>query len=157
GDPAGNPRHPRALGRGGAAHARGGRPPDRASRYSLAPLEMKSAALAVLLLAAQASAAPGKLTYSGKAMGTSVSLWFWTDKQEDAAKAAEAVFAEMKRLDEELTTWTREGTPSTSDVVKINLAAGVKPVAVSDETLAVIERALDISKPSNGIFDITVQ
>src|SRR5204863_534142 len=34
--------------------------------------------------------------------------------------------------------------------------AGVKPVKVSDETFAVIERAQDVSRRTGGIFDITV-
>ena len=98
----------------------------------------------------------GKLTYSDKAMGTNVSVWFWTDREADAAKAAEAMFKEMKRLDLEMTTWKRDGVPE-GDIAKINDGAGDKPVAVSDETIAVIERALDVSKRSAGIFDITVQ
>jgi FAD:protein FMN transferase len=58
----------------------------------------------------------------------------------------------MKRLDEQLTTWT-----DTSEVSKINAAAGgKKPVAVSDETFEIIERSQDISKKSGGVFDITV-
>src|SRR5262249_15175788 len=43
-----------------------------------------------------------------------------------------------------------------SEVSKINAAAGVAPVAVSEETYAVIERAIDVSKRSRGVFDITV-
>ncbi len=110
------------------------------------------AALAVLLLTSSvATAAPNKLTYSGKAMGTFVTVWFWTDKEADAAKTAESVFKEMKRLDEEMTTWT-----DTSEVSKVNAAAGVKPVAVGAETFAVIERAQDIAKKSGGVFDISV-
>jgi FAD:protein FMN transferase len=110
-------------------------------------------ALACLLFAASAAhAAPAKLQYTGKAMGTYVTVWFWTDKEPEAAKAAEKVFAEMKRLDEKLTTWT-----DTSEVSKINAAAGgKKPVAVSDETFEIIERSQDISKKSGGVFDITV-
>ncbi len=101
-------------------------------------------------LTASATAAPAKLTYTGKAMGTYVTVWFWTDKEADAAKAAEAVFDEMKRLDATMTTWT-----DTSEVSKVNAAAGDKPVKVGPETLEVIERALDISKKSNGLFDIS--
>ena len=110
-------------------------------------------ALLVLgLLAATASAAPGKLTYTDKAMGTYVTVWFWTDRQEDAAASAKAVFDEMRRLDAEMTTWTPTG-----ETAKINAAAGVKPVKVSDEEFEVIERALDVSKHSGGVFDITVE
>jgi len=108
--------------------------------------------LAVVVAAASSvAAAPAKLTYTDKAMGTYVTVWFWTDKEADAAKAAESVFKEMKRLDAEMTTWT-----DTAEVAQINLNAGKKPVAVSQETLDVIERALDISKKSGGVFDITV-
>ena len=113
------------------------------------------AAVAVLLLglfaSAVATAAPAKLHYTDKAMGTFVTVWFWTDKEADAAKAAESVFKEMKRLDAMMTTWT-----ATSDTSKINANAGKKPVAVSDETFAVIERAQDVAKRSGGVFDISV-
>jgi thiamine biosynthesis lipoprotein len=110
------------------------------------------ALLALLLLAGTAAAAPGKLTYTDKAMGTYVTVWFWTDREADAAKAARSVFDEMRRLDAEMTTWTKDG-----ETAKINAAAGVRPVKVSDEELEVIERAVDISKRSGGVFDITVE
>lgn len=118
------------------------------SRATLAIAVAMSVALGVMC--ATASAAPAKLSYTGKAMGTFVTVWFWTDKEEAAAKAAESVFNEMKRLDATMTTWT-----DTSEVSKVNAAAGVKPVAVGPETFAVVERALDIAKKSNGIFDIS--
>ncbi len=103
-------------------------------------------------LSSSGAAAPGKLTYQDHAMGTNVSVWFWTEREADAAKAAEAMFGEMKRLDRELTTWLPD-----SDLSKINTAAGERPVQVSDETIVVIQRALDVSRRSNGVFDITVQ
>ncbi len=102
------------------------------------------------VLAPRADAAPAKLTYQGKAMGTYVTVWFWTDKEAAAAKTAEAVFNEMKRLDAEMTTWT-----ATSEVSRVNQAAGKKAVTVSAETYAVIERAVDVSKKSGGLFDIS--
>jgi thiamine biosynthesis lipoprotein len=108
-------------------------------------------AFLVLLCSSVAIGAPGKLTYTDKAMGTYVTVWFWTDKEADAAKAAEAVFKEMKRIDAEMTTWT-----DTSEVSRINQNAGKKPVKVSDETFAVIARAQDVSKKSGGVFDISV-
>ena len=109
--------------------------------------------LCVLLATASAGhAAPGKLTYTDKAMGTYVTVWFWTDRQVDAAAGAKAVFDEMRRLDAEMTTWTPTG-----ETAKINAAAGVKPVKVSDEEFEVIARAVDVSKHSGGVFDITVE
>jgi FAD:protein FMN transferase len=110
------------------------------------------ALLVVCLLAASAAAAPGKLTYSDHAMGTNVSVWFWTDREADAARTAHAMFDEIKRIDMVMTTWKPD-----SEISKINSASGEHPVKVSDETLAVIERAVDVSRRSNGVFDITVQ
>jgi thiamine biosynthesis lipoprotein len=95
--------------------------------------------------------APTKVQYSDHAMGTNVTLWLWTADERAAAQGAEAVFAEMKRLDKKMTTWEAD-----SEVSQVNTAAGVKPVKVSDETYAVIERAVDISRRSKGVFDITV-
>jgi thiamine biosynthesis lipoprotein len=111
---------------------------------------MRSLAI-VALAAGVASAAPGKIEYQAKAMGTNVSLWLWTDKQQEAATVAADVFAEMKRLDKVMTNFIPD-----SEVGQINVNAGVKPVQVSDETIAVIERAIDVSKRSGGVFDITV-
>ena len=108
-------------------------------------------ALSLCVLSSVAAAAPGKLQYTDKAMGTFVTVFFWTDKEADAAKAAESVFKEMKRLDGVMTTWT-----DTSDTSKVNAAAGKKPVVVSAETFEVIERAQDMAKKSGGVFDISV-
>jgi thiamine biosynthesis lipoprotein len=116
---------------------------------------MKTVVLAIALLTARiATAAPDpdrKFVYTGQAMGTVITVFFWTDDEAKAAKAAESVFAEMKRLDAVMTTWTND-----SEVSKINAAAGVKPIAVSKETFDVIARAQDVAKRTKGIFDITV-
>jgi FAD:protein FMN transferase len=92
-----------------------------------------------------------KLEYHGSAMGTTVSLYFWSDDEARTAKAAEAAFAEMKRIDAVMTTWT-----PTSEVSRVNAAAGLRPIAVSAETFEVIERAQDVAKRTRGIFDISV-
>jgi thiamine biosynthesis lipoprotein len=92
-----------------------------------------------------------KFEYHGKAMGTVISVYVWTESEVKAAKGAEAVFNEMKRIDTMMTTWLPD-----SEVSQVNTNAGVKPVTVSEETFAVIERAQDVSRRTNGIFDITV-
>lgn len=92
-----------------------------------------------------------KVERHGKAMGTAISIYFWTDDDARAGKAADAVIAEMKRLDQVMTTWTPD-----SEVSRVNAAAGDKPVEVSEETFAVIARAQDIAVRTRGIFDITV-
>ncbi|MBA3395644.1 MAG: FAD:protein FMN transferase [Deltaproteobacteria bacterium] len=108
----------------------------------------------VIATTAVATAAPDpdrKLVYTGQAMGTAITVFLWTDDELAAAKAADAAFAEMKRIDGVMTTWTPD-----SEVSRINASAGQKPVAVSDETFTVIARAQDVAKRTRGVFDITV-
>ncbi len=108
----------------------------------------------VITTTAVATAAPDpdrKLVYTGQAMGTAITVFLWTDDELAAAKAAEAAFAEMRRIDGVMTTWTPD-----SEVSRINASAGKKPVAVSDETFTVIARAQDVAKRTRGVFDITV-
>ena len=65
--------------------------------------------VAAVTVATVAQAAPDpdrKWVYNGKAMGTVVSVFLWSDDEKKASKAAEAVFAEMKRIDTVMTTWT---------------------------------------------------
>jgi thiamine biosynthesis lipoprotein len=92
-----------------------------------------------------------KIVRADTAMGTNVQVTFWTDDEVGAAKGAQLVFDEMKRLDALLTVWGDD-----SEVSQINAAAGKRAVAVSDETFLIIQRALEISKASKGVFDITV-
>ena len=88
---------------------------------------------------------------SKKVMGTRVTVSIWTDDETAAAKAIAAVFEELGRIDKLMTTWKDD-----SQVSKINSAAGVEAVPVSDEILTVLNKALEVSRASNGAFDITV-
>lgn len=58
--------------------------------------------------------------------------------------------AEVRRIEDVMSTWVQ-----TSEVSRINNAAGADPVRVSDETFNVIAKSLWISKLSEGTFDIT--
>jgi thiamine biosynthesis lipoprotein len=99
-----------------------------------------------------APAAPdAKWVFSGQAMGTVIQVTLWHDDEAASAAVAAAVFEEMKRLDRVMTTWLPE-----SEVSQVNTAAGVSAVKVSDETFLVIERAVEMSRRSGGVFDITV-
>lgn len=108
-------------------------------------------AVLIAALAGPALAAPHKVERHGQAMGTAISVYVWTEDDAGASAAADAVFAEMKQIDAQMTTWTPD-----SEVSKINAAAGERPVAVSDSTFAVIARAQDIARRTRGVFDITV-
>jgi thiamine biosynthesis lipoprotein len=147
-----------ATGAAAQAPARGPEPAPTAPAPPAAPAPAPPAAPPASGTDKPGPKIPTKIHYSDHAMGTLVNVWLWTADEPGAARAAEAVFDEMRRLDQEMTTWEpRTGDPAQpSDVVRINAAAGGKPVEVSAETFAVIQRALDISRRSRGVFDITV-
>jgi thiamine biosynthesis lipoprotein len=100
---------------------------------------------------ADAAKKPQKWPYSHKSMGTIVNVTIWTSDEAAAAKGAKAVFDEIDRLDDMMTTWRD------SEIYRINANAGKSAVKVSGETMTVIDRALDVSARSHGLFDITVQ
>jgi thiamine biosynthesis lipoprotein len=67
-----------------------------------------------------------------------------------AWRAVEAAYAEIDRLEALISEWI-----DTSEVSALNRDAGVKPVRVSPEVLALVERALSVSRLTGGAFDVT--
>jgi thiamine biosynthesis lipoprotein len=67
------------------------------------------------------------------------------------AEALDRAYQEMQRLEGLLSRHR-----ATSEVARINLAAGAHPVSVSPETLLLIARALEFGELSGGAFDLTV-
>ena len=68
----------------------------------------------------------------------------------EAMAAAEAVGAEFVRLEGLWSTWL----PG-SDLSRLNAAAGGPPVAVAAETAALLARAVQGSRQTQGLFDVT--
>lgn len=72
---------------------------------------------------------------------------------DDAAWAQERIneaIAEMQRIERLLTTFNEE-----SETNRVNRYAGIMPVKVSAEIIALIQRATRISRLTQGAFDIT--
>jgi len=83
-------------------------------------------------------------------MGTELKVSVWTADDGQAAVAVAAVFGEFDRLDALMSVW-KDG----SDIVRLNAAAGDRPVAVSRETREVLKIAHQISEQTGGAFDVT--
>ncbi len=66
-------------------------------------------------------------------------------------EAATAAFREMERVEDTLSAW-RSG----SRIFAVNEAAGRTPVAVNPELFALLEKAVAVSRLSDGCFDISV-
>jgi len=84
-------------------------------------------------------------------MGTLVKITAVARSESVAQAAATAGFAEIRRLEELLSTWI-----PTSELSRVNAAAGVKPVHVSPETLTVVQRAVQAAEMTDGAFNIAI-
>lgn len=98
---------------------------------------------------------PKKVSVEQKAMGTRVVIVAYTSPElgdEPTSKAVSAAFREIQRIEQLMSTWIES-----SEVSKINAAAGKSAVTVGPETLAVIDKSLWIAQQSGGLFDITFE
>ncbi len=83
-------------------------------------------------------------------MGNIFTFSMVTSSENEFLSLLEQAVAEVKRIEKLLTTYS-----DTSETAQINANAGVKPVAVSNETFELIQRALFLSHITQGAFDIT--
>ena len=84
-------------------------------------------------------------------MGTLVKITAVARSESVAQAAATAGFAEIRRLEELLSTWI-----PTSELSRVNASAGVMPVHVSPETLTVVQRAVQAAEMTDGAFNIAI-
>ena len=84
-------------------------------------------------------------------MGTLVTITAVAESESVAQAAASAGFAEIRRLEELLSTWI----PG-SELSRVNASAGVRPMPVSHETLTVVQRSLQVAKMTDGAFNIAI-
>lgn len=114
-----------------------------------------TALLALVLLSAAVGkpAPPGRsrlYTREAHLMGSHFTFTAVSDDDSLAWRALRAGLRETQRIDHLFSYWD-----STSQVVRINRQAGIRPVAVDAEVYDLIARTLKISALSGGAFDIT--
>ena len=83
-------------------------------------------------------------------MGNQFHIGAVSSNEELANSALNEAVQEIKRIEEKLSTYKEH-----SETNLINNNAGIKPVKVSEEIIALIERAIKISDLTQGAFDIT--
>ncbi len=105
-------------------------------------------AIALLLLAGTAHAEWRQREEA--IMGTRVAVELWSEDAALAARAMEAVIAEMRRTDALMSTYRPE-----SQLSAVNAQAAVRAVQVDPEIIDVVAKALEFSRLSDGAFDIT--
>src|SRR3989449_4734461 len=84
-------------------------------------------------------------------MGTVVELTAVAPGDVIAQAALTAGFQEIRRLENLLSTWIE-----TSELSRVNQAAGLKPVSVSAETFDLLRRALEVAEYTEGGFNIAI-
>jgi thiamine biosynthesis lipoprotein len=83
-------------------------------------------------------------------MGTQAKVQLWYEDAEKAKQLISAVENEMERINQTMSPYI-----ATSDLSIINQYAATKPVQTSSELFKLLEAAKDISRLSDGAFDIT--
>ena len=111
------------------------------------------AATAAWMLACALAAGPAAAERHAREeaiMGTRVAVEVWHEDPAVAAAAIEAVMAEMRRVDALMSHYRPD-----SELSQVNARAAAGPVAVQPELAALIARALEFSRQTDGAFDIT--
>ena len=100
---------------------------------------------------APASSAPVVIKRAQTHMGTLVTITAVAQSEDVAQAAITAGFREIHRLEELLSTWI----PS-SELSRVNAAAGQGAVKVSPETLTILRRSIEIAGLTDGGFNIAI-
>jgi len=83
-------------------------------------------------------------------MGTRITVELWADDEAKAQPAIEAVLAEMRHIDESMSTYK-----PTSEVSQVNAHAAEGPMHISKELFDLLTTARQYSVLTEGAFDIT--
>lgn len=113
----------------------------------------KSLPLLLLLILFIPACTPSVHIYkrSQMLMGTVVEITVVAQNEERAEEAMTAAFKEIRRLEEIMSTYI----PS-SDISRVNAAAGLSPVKVNRDLILVVKKALEFARLSGGAFNIAL-
>ncbi|MFH2069503.1 MAG: FAD:protein FMN transferase [Candidatus Omnitrophota bacterium] len=108
----------------------------------------RPAIILLTILLVSCGAKEEKASYSNLIMGTFCDLAFTPVPNTDSSEIAAKVFNRLRYLESLWSTYQKE-----SEVSQLNTKGRLKP---SPETLALLKKSLEVSRISNGAFDITV-
>lgn len=98
-----------------------------------------------------AEPALSRFSYAEKHMGTLFRIVLYAPDEATAKQAAQAGFERIQKLDNIMTDYR-----TSSELMQLCKKAGGPPVKVSDDLFAVLARAREVSRLSDGAFDVTV-
>ncbi len=92
-----------------------------------------------------------RFTFSEPHMGTLFKIIVYASDEETASKAAKVAFARVAELDGIMSDYK-----PTSELMRLCAKAGGDPVNVGEELFLVLSKAQEVSRKSEGVFDVTV-
>jgi len=108
------------------------------------------AAFAAACALGAASAHAEWLFRAADIMGTRCEVELWTEDTARGEAAIQSVFAELKRIDAEFSTFKPE-----SEVSRVNAGASKAPMVITNELYDLIATSIGYSELTHGTFDIT--
>ena len=105
---------------------------------------------AVVFLLATHDAAAAWHEDQAAIMGTGMRVELWSEDEAEARAAIASVWREMRRIDRLMSTYKQD-----SEISAVNRDAAKRPVAVGAELLGLIAESLELSRLTDGAFDIT--
>jgi FAD:protein FMN transferase len=127
-----------------------GMPPCPASRALQHGVPVVLACLAAATAGWPGRAAAAWYTREAAIMGTAITVELWHDDGAIAEAALEDVLAEMRRVDELMSTYKPQSVLS-----RVNARAASEPIVIPSELVELIGRSLEYSRLTHGAFDIT--
>ncbi len=106
--------------------------------------------LVLLLLTSIESFSQSVFNRTLKLMGSRFNITVVADNQSEADQYIDIAVAEIKRIERLISSWDPDSQTSS-----INVNAGIRPIAVDKELYQLIERSINISKLTDGAFDIS--
>ena len=106
------------------------------------------------LCPAESARADSRFEYESKHMGTTFRIVLYAKDEASGKKAADAAFARVAELDAIMSDYKKD-----SELMKLCRAFEKEvgePVPVSEELFFVLLKAEELSKASDGAFDVTV-
>jgi thiamine biosynthesis lipoprotein len=111
--------------------------------------------MTLAVLATMTAMHPALAEWHGRAidlMGTRVSVELWHDDESAGLALIEEVLDEYRRIDRAMSTYRDD-----SEISRVNREAATGAVPVGRELLGLIEVSLDLSRASDGAFDISYE
>jgi thiamine biosynthesis lipoprotein len=114
----------------------------------------RSLLIALALLVQMLNADPARAEWMERVedgiMGTRIAVELWATDEAQGNAAIEAVLAEMRRVDEAMSTYK-----PTSELSIVNARAAQEPIKITPELFDLLSTALEYSRITDGAFDIT--